>query len=336
MECKERKTYIDNISGVLIIFMIFLYHLPSFCDIEFTAFFLIFRNIFSFFMAWFFFKSGMFYRNDRSLKDEIRRCWNHLLLPFYLFNFLCVFIPYVLKGANHDSILLSLRVLVVQESIPWCASLWFLLSLSIVRIVYLILCRKCRVSRLFICLCSLAMAFFMNRYSYSLSSLAVVKNITPLTIPSWTGNVFLGLFFYSLGDILRDRQFNSKVLLYASFALYAAHLCFPSYLDFRINSVIQGKYLVSVIMNLSGIIVFNNLFFRFINTRIPLLTYIGNNSMVYYITHYTFFHILFVFLSYYKIDEINLYIITLIISVIFLIGMDYFFRCKKVRWVIGL
>lgn len=195
MECKERKTYIDNISGVLIIFMIFLYHLPSFCDIELTAFFLIFRNIFSFFMAWFFFKSGMFYRNDRSLKDEIRRCWNHLLLPFCLFNFLCVFIPYVLKGANHDSILLSLRVLVVQESIPWCASLWFLLSLSIVRIVYLILCRKCRVSRLFICLCSLAMAFFMNRYSYSLSSLAVVKNITPLTIPSWTGNVFLGLFF---------------------------------------------------------------------------------------------------------------------------------------------
>lgn len=122
----------------------------------------------------------------------------------------------------------------------------------------------------------------------------------------------------------------------ATLALYAAHLCFPSYLDFRINSVIQGKYLVSVIMNLTGIIVFNNLFFRFINTRIPLLTYIGNNSMVYYITYYTFFHILFVFLSYYKIDEINLYIITLIISVIFLIGMDYFFRCKKVRWVIGL
>ena len=143
------------------------------------------------------------------------------------------------------------------------------------------------------------------------------------------------MFFYSLGDILRDRQFNSKVLLYASFALYAAHLCFPSYLDFRINSVIQGKYLVSVVTNLAGIIVYNNIFEKFINKEIPLLTYIGKNSMVYYITHYTFFQILFS-ASYYKIDEISLYLITLTISVIYLIGMDLLFRCKKIRWIIGL
>ena len=315
--------------------MIFLYHLPSFCHIDLTGFFLISRNIFSFFMAWFFYKSGMFYRKERSLKNEILRCWNHLLLPFVFLNFLCIVIPYVVKGPNHDPILSSLKVWVVQESIPWCASLWFLLSLSIVRIVYLILDGTCKVNRLVICFGSFAVAFLMNRYSHSLASGDAFGNITPYTIPSWTGNVFLGLFFYSLGDILRNQQFKNKSLFYVSIVIYIAHLCFPSYLDFRINCVLLGNYFVCVITNLAGIIVFNKIFSGFLNTKVPLLTYIGKNSMIYYITHYTFFQILFVMFAGYKIGNISLYLITLTISVFFLIGMDYLFRIKKIRWVIG-
>ena len=43
--------------------MILFYHLPRFCAMGDESFFIVMRNIFDFFMACFFYKSGMFYQN---------------------------------------------------------------------------------------------------------------------------------------------------------------------------------------------------------------------------------------------------------------------------------
>lgn len=45
-------------------------------------------------------------------------------------------------------------------------------------------------------------------------------------------------------------------------------------------------YLVDLVVALSGIIVFNNLSFIFLNWNIPILSFIGRNSMIFYTIHY--------------------------------------------------
>lgn len=62
----NRVYYLDNLTFVLIIYMIFVHHQPGFC-LWHNDFFSALGRIFSFFMAWFFYKGGMMYKRQ-SLK----------------------------------------------------------------------------------------------------------------------------------------------------------------------------------------------------------------------------------------------------------------------------
>ncbi len=76
----HRQFYLDNICGMLIIHMIFICHQPLFCKysnptIDFIS------KLLSFFMAWFFFKAGMMFR-ERPLKDVVYSSAKRLLVPY--------------------------------------------------------------------------------------------------------------------------------------------------------------------------------------------------------------------------------------------------------------
>ena len=49
---------------------------------------------------------------------------------------------------------------------------------------------------------------------------------------------------------------------------------------------IYDIYLVDLVVALSGIIVFNNLSFVFLNRNIPILSFVGRNSMIFYTIYY--------------------------------------------------
>ena len=77
------------------------------------------------------------------------------------------------------------------------------------------------------------------------------------------------------------------------------------------------------------------------------MTHIGENSMVYYITHGTFFELLFVIPIYKTSGGLKnaiglgnvtgwpLYIGTVLLTLLFLTLMDYLFRKTKLRALIG-
>ena len=130
---------------------------------------------------------------------------------------------------------------------------------------------------------------------------------------------------------MRDTQFNKSILI-VSAIIYIIHLFRPAYLDFYNNK--SSAYLLSVIYDIAGIILFNNLFRKLLNKKIRILTHIGTNSMVYYITHSTFFYLLYVAHTF-SILGWHLYIISIFITILFLIIMDYLFQIKRIRWVVG-
>lgn len=88
---------------------------------------------------------------------------------------------------------------------------------------------------------------------------------------------------------------------------------------------------------MSGCIMINNVFKKIINIRIPIISYIGSNSMVCYIVHYP---IMYIMISIFgeAFDAIELWLKFLILSLVvtfFFIGTEFLFRIKKLRFIIG-
>ena len=331
---KTRYEYLDNLSGVLIIFMILFYHLPLFCGLGETCPFVILRSFFDFFMAWFFFKSGMFFKENRSIREEVMKCWHRLIVPYLFINALCIIVPSIIHWGGPATVGAQLKILVTKESGALCAALWFLLSLSIVRIIYATLLGKLGIHPWLLITGFLLLAVGMNIYSYHVADDSLIKSLTGYTVHSWIGNVFLGALFFGLGVTLKQKQFERKELVWICLILYLVHLLFPSYLDFRYNQ--SPHYLLSIAYYFTGIILFNNLFFKTMNRRIPILTHIGQNSMVYYITHFTFFKLLFEVYARCGISNVlSQFAISFPITILFMILMDYLFRMKSLKWIVG-
>ncbi len=322
----NRSYSIDNGSGILITFVILLYHLPGFCNLGETWFFLFIRSIFDFFMAWFFFKSGMFYK-QRSVKEEFYKCWHRLILPFIIINLFCFILHSIINGG--ESLLEHLKVSIYRESEAMCSPLWFCLSLSIVRVLYQLIYNLLKLKKRWMILSiSILFAFLMYVYSFKIDN---TRFVFANTIPLWIGNVFLGLFFYSLGDLMRDKQYN-KFLFIVATVIYLIHFTAPYYLDFFINY--SDSYLLSVLFYISGIIVFNNALKRWLNKSITPLTHIGKHSMIYYITHWTPIYLIFVIYDI-KATGWPQYIVAFILTFLYLISMDFLFRKTKLRVLIG-
>lgn len=325
-----RSYYIDNGSGILIVFLVLLYHLPVYCEINDSEVLVNLRNMLDFFMAWFFYKSGMFHK-ERTIKDEFIKCWRRLLIPYLIINLCCALIHIIFfrEGVHITEII---KVALYNECEDLCYPLWFCLSLAIVRLGYQIINNKANGIKLPFAVFTLACAFLMYLYSYKLGDDSAIKSFLPFSIPYWFGNIFLGFFFYSLGDLLQEKQFN-RYLYYVALLIYVAHLFFPVFLNFWYN--LSNSYLLSVLYYVSGIIVFNNVLNRWLNKRVPLLTHIGENSMIYYITHGTFLELLFSLSLFKAASGWPLYIVAFILTILYLLGMDILFRKTKFKVLIG-
>ena len=324
-----RNKYLDNGSGILITFVVLFYHLPVYCGLNDSPFFVSLRNVLDFFMAWFFFKSGMLHKK-RPIKEELQKCWRRLLLPYLVLN-ICCSVTHIIFFRGDASVAEIIKVAIYNECEDLCYPLWFCLSLAIVRIVYQTVTNKSKVNKWILACQALLLAFIMYFYSYKVGDDSALKNILPITIPYWFGNVFLGLFFYNMGDLLKDKQFNRYVFVVALF-IYVAHLFFSVFLNIWYN--LSDSYLLSVLYYVAGIIVFNNVLSQWLNKRIPILTHVGENSMVFYLIHGTFLELLF------TIDPLKtttgwaLYISTFFITIIFLTCMDILFRNTKLNLLI--
>lgn len=157
-----------------------------------------------------------------------------------------------------------------------------------------------------------------------------------LHVPFYIGNVFHGLFFYAIGFYLKSRQFNTTIFLLSIIGV-VLNVVYPSKIDFRANDLCSGHYLVAIVYELSGCIFINNVFHRFLDRKIPLLTHIGCMSMIYYLVHYPTMEIVSMFLPIlFKIEDGTIKFISYsLLLIVALYMFEKLFQRKSWRFIVG-
>ena len=166
---KNRLYYVDNLSALLIAYMIFVVHLTYFCSIK-GPIFDVLNVLLFFFMSWFFFKSGMFYK-EKPVKVILSSSLHRLMVPYIVFNFAGIIVLALEKIQEHSTFALTSFVkevlisICINESVFPNLALWFLLSLFVVRNVFNIL-RKLKVNTFVTLAVSLACLFTIYYLCY--------------------------------------------------------------------------------------------------------------------------------------------------------------------------
>lgn len=183
----ERNKAIDSVAGIMITYMVFS-HICQHFSYENSDVYMTLEHIFYFFMPWFFFKAGMFFKMG-DYKIILQKSFNRLIRPFILYSLIghiCYCGICYLQGNLHLSTLIPYYSLLMQGSIPGNLPLWFLLTLFLCRIIFNFLVKK-KVSVYWIALASLLLAFGLHLIDFKQ--------------PFYLANTMTGVFFMSVGYI---------------------------------------------------------------------------------------------------------------------------------------
>jgi len=231
---------------------------------------------------------------DRNVMDTFKSSAKRLLLPYFVFLIIGLLCEAYFNSQQQVpasfSLFLKTRLLEIvdKSTLEAVSPCWFLLSLFVVRVVFQ-MCVKLKISPILLAVVSLVVAYLvyycsvLHDYSYSLQW--GDGHCWNLHLPYYLGNMSLGLMCYSLGYVLRDKQF-SRWIVYVTFLLFVAKYFVWAELDFRADNPWGTNYWLATLYGVSGCVVFNNLFRRIAAKRIPVLTNIGENSMIYYLVHW--------------------------------------------------
>ncbi len=242
-------------------------------------------NCLFFFMPWFFYKSGQFFRK-RGLIDAWRDDWKKLINKFILWSafgyILYLIFQYIdgfltLRTATYD----VLYGLFFFGSVRLNSPLWFLLSLFIVRQI-----------------ANMQLPDNEDRY-YSLKNVIIIVACCLVAfcayslhwryLPYTVANCALGLAFFTLGYWIH--RYETKWWLFVPCLLVYIACCifgFPE-IDVRSNYCVNSKmYLLSLPACFAGIIVFN-MFTRILSSRLRFISTplesIGRSAMIIYVSH---------------------------------------------------
>lgn len=266
---RDRDNSIDIVAGLLIIHVI-LGHIFQWAHMN--SFYAPVNRVLVFFMPWFFFKSGMFFKEKPY--NQVLLNTKRLLLPFAVFSLIGQFFWSIMMFVDGDRVishyLLSpFKTLLAEGAINGNLPLWFLLTLCVVQCVYSLAQSK----RGLVLVASLLAAYLLNEIGYSK--------------PYLLANCCSGLFFYSAGHILKEYQYKTSIALLSMVIGITILFMFPSIVDMRSNHLFSGNYFIWCLYCIAAIITFNNLS-RFL--KIGLITtpmsFIGRNSMIFYVLHW--------------------------------------------------
>lgn len=226
-------------------------------------------------MAYFFFKAGIFYHPDKSLKEVCFSSAKRLLVPFAIFTA----IGYVWFGAQQMGFSplewkywwWPIRQIFAIGRVEGNGPMWFLLSLFFVR-VFFQMTHNNRLAQIVLIVCCVVVSFLGNYFS-----------IRPRTI----SNVAMGIVFYGLGALLRDAQYIKRVGISSVCVWILSYILMGFFgwqlIDFSFNTTVLG-YQPIWLFNCVIACISVNYIFRFIPMK-GFLSWLGVNSMPFLCIH---------------------------------------------------
>ena len=354
MQMKERITYIDFASGIMILWMIIYHAIHQTWCFELGDYWNI-RDLTSlpegakafinsegklrslnpcvlfpylhFFMPWFFYKSGQFF-TKQSIGNLWKKDWNKLLKTFLVWS-LIGYVFYVLFGLLNDTMTLRratysvVRCFFLQGNIPLNGALWFLLTLFSVRFVANFAMPERGGKNAVLKIVSVVL------FGYVVSYLAYRFNHRLL--PYWVANGAVGLTFFSLGYALRDWEQKWWIVV-PCFVVYIMGCIFGfPMVDMLSNELLKGEYCLWIPVALCCIVVFNALCRRLCKlVSIKPFEWIGKNAMLIYVPHYLIVCVVVNFfqLINLRIVPLGMFGVLMFSYVLLLIGILVFHRIK--------
>lgn len=319
--CPQNRDHgIDSVAGIMILIMVFG-HVLQHCELKNSEIYTIWRN-FSFFMPWFFFKSGMFYRAYDNVAF-ISKYVQKLLYPFLVFSLLghffhCITMFFEYRDYNWMHYFLSpAKHLVLYGCLAGNEPLWFLLTLFFVLAIYNFIMKNQTKTFLF------KMSIVVIAIPISL-----LFEIFNIRMFSYFFSTIVGLVFFSLGNIFCDIQYNKKIFSLSLLLLLAiCNIEIPVF-DIHSNVLTKGNYILWILYSLAACIIINNVF-KFMGGG--ALRYIGQNAMTIYVTHWIVIviSIAAVHLFMPNVDSLTLFIIVCLCCFVILSMLCVFFNRLK-------
>ena len=197
----KRIDYLDQVAGILICYMM-LMHILLWKKIPLENDSLWLEPL-KFFMFWFFFKSGMFYREKLSKDILIGGC-KRLIVPFVIFSIvghllLCI---KLLQEGDYNwmhYVLSPIKSILLNGSLAGNLPLWFLLTLLAVQLIFNYLSKKVNI-------------WFVVFVGYSI---ACILNMVAIPLPLYFANIALGIATYGFGYKMKNVQYKNNVFVFA-------------------------------------------------------------------------------------------------------------------------
>lgn len=266
-----RKQDIDAVAGLMILWMV-IGHLRQVCGYEWQS-----PNILYFFMPWFYYKAGMLWK-DGDVRNVANRGGRKLLKPFVVYALvgqiiltICLLMENVVSLKPY--LYSPVRSLILGGCVGGNTPLWFIPSLFVVQCVAAWLLSKKNWT------CLWAVVSIVLGYGFYLIDFELM--------PTYIESAFGGLFFFCMGNWLKDWQYKWWVSVLCVVATIAVMWFGLSGFGVRGNGVERGNYFVGALASLVGCVGINGLM-RWLQPyiRCYVLQYVGRNAMTIYVTHW--------------------------------------------------
>lgn len=290
----NRLPWLDFASGVMILWMIAYHVIQVVWGYEVNP--CVFFPWLHFFMPWFFYKSGMFFKK-RSVKELWMKDRQKLLKTFAVWA-IVGYVFFLLIGiCNHTLTLRNTTYLVIRRlfmagATPLNSPLWFLLTLFGVRFVANIALPE-RGDKF-----GILKFVGIVLFGYTVSYLAYRFNHRLL--PYWVANGAAGLSFFALGYAMRDWEqkwwlFLLCMVVYVTGCIHG----FPM-VDMWPNKLLNGHYLLWVPVAFCCIVFFNTICCHLYKViRIKPLEWVGKNAMLIYLSHMLIIQMILAVITYF-------------------------------------
>ena len=296
----------------------------------------------SFFMAWFFFKSGMLYKNRR-FSEVLRLGFKRLFIPAVVFATIGI-VCHLIANHPHTSFSNELEYAYIIGAFRGNGPIWFLFTLFAIQLLYNLICNL---------LTNLSLFAKASKIHLVVQFVVCIqkKHLVPILIalialvwlflnkllgcrPLWAYNIPLGLMFFSLGHFFKDVQYN-RVVIFLSAIIYWGLYFVHTNIDFLFGTF--KPFVIAIPWVISGSILINVLFKSFSRLCIAPLRFYARHSMEFLCTHMLVFTFLEGFLKNNTLHISNQMFIFIVFSIYF-IAMSlilHFFKLKHIQWMFG-
>lgn len=197
--------------------------------------------------------------------------------------------------------------LICKGSLIGNLPLWFLLSLFGVKCIF---------------------SFSSSRtghFALLVGSLAVSMLMHIINPPiDWLMNIPMGLFFYASGYFLSEKQYAKSVFVVSAISLIVIASFFDSEVSIVKLLTIFGNFYIWILYALVAVIVANNLFWRLgHNIEIKGLNWLGENSMLLYVSHWPFFKLIHSICMISGLNNPYIMLVIMIAGLAFVIYVEY-------------